>query len=63
MLGWLDVPDDPVQDAWLRLNSSDASGVENLGGWLTTVVARVCLNMATLCRAGVDLSRCHQPIQ
>jgi RNA polymerase sigma-70 factor (ECF subfamily) len=37
--------DDAVQDTWLRLSRSGAGEVENLGGWLTTVVARVCLNM------------------
>src|SRR5205823_2569694 len=37
--------DDAVQESWLRLSRSGASGVENLGGWLTTVVARVCLDM------------------
>ena len=37
--------DDAVQEVWLRLSRSGAEGVENLGGWLTTVVARVCLNM------------------
>src|SRR2546425_11696981 len=37
--------DDAVQEAWLRLSRSGANGVENLGGWLTTVVARVCLDM------------------
>jgi RNA polymerase sigma factor (sigma-70 family) len=37
--------DDAIQDTWLRLTSADASEVENLGGWLTTVVARVSLNM------------------
>ncbi|HEV2358712.1 MAG TPA: RNA polymerase sigma factor SigJ [bacterium] len=45
MLGSLSEADDAVQDAWLRLSRSGASGVENLGGWLTTVVARVCLDM------------------
>jgi RNA polymerase sigma factor (sigma-70 family) len=45
MLGSLSEADDAVQEAWLRLNRSDTSGVENLGGWLTTVVARVSLNM------------------
>src|SRR5229473_206633 len=45
MLGSLAEADDAVQDAWLRLNRSGASDVENLGGWLTTIVARVCLNM------------------
>jgi RNA polymerase sigma factor (sigma-70 family) len=45
MLGSLSEADDAVQEAWLRLSRSDTSGVENLGGWLTTVVARVCLDM------------------
>jgi RNA polymerase sigma factor (sigma-70 family) len=45
MLGSLSEADDAVQDAWLRLSRTDASKVENLGGWLTTVVARVALNM------------------
>jgi RNA polymerase sigma factor (sigma-70 family) len=45
MLGSPSEADDAVQEAWLRLSRSDTSGVENLGGWLTTVVARVCLNM------------------
>src|SRR6266478_258105 len=44
MLGSLSEADDAVQEAWLRLSRSDTSGVENLGGWLTTVVARVCLD-------------------
>ncbi|MPZ83928.1 MAG: sigma-70 family RNA polymerase sigma factor [Actinophytocola sp.] len=45
MLGSLTDADDAVQEAWLRLNRADTSGVENLAAWLTTVVARVCLNM------------------
>jgi RNA polymerase sigma factor (sigma-70 family) len=45
MLGSLSEADDAVQEAWLRLNRSDAGGVENLGRWLTTVVARVSLDM------------------
>jgi RNA polymerase sigma factor (sigma-70 family) len=45
MLGSSSEADDAVQEAWLRLNRSDTSGVENLRGWLTTVVARVCLDM------------------
>src|SRR3954466_2399368 len=44
MLGSLSEADDAVQEAWLRLSRTDASEVENLGGWLTTVVARVSLN-------------------
>src|SRR5436190_250065 len=45
MLGSATEADDAVQEAWLRLSQSEAGEVENLGGWLTTVVARVCLNM------------------
>ena len=45
MLGSLTEADDAVQEAWLRLNRSDAAAIENLGGWLTTVVARISLNM------------------
>jgi RNA polymerase sigma-70 factor, ECF subfamily len=45
MLGSLAEADDAVQESWLRLCRSDTSGVENLTGWLTTVVARVCLDM------------------
>ena len=45
MLGSLAEADDAVQEAWLRLARSDASGVDNLGAWLTTIVARVCLNV------------------
>ncbi|WP_405435634.1 sigma-70 family RNA polymerase sigma factor [Streptomyces avidinii] len=45
MLGSLAEADDAVQETWLRLSRSDISEVENLGGWLTTVVSRVCLNM------------------
>ena len=45
MLGSLNEADDAVQEAWLRLNRSDANEIENLGGWLTTVVARVCLDI------------------
>src|ERR1700741_4818035 len=45
MLGSSTEADDAVQEAWLRLSRSDVSGVDNLAGWLTTVVARVCLDM------------------
>jgi RNA polymerase sigma factor (sigma-70 family) len=45
MLGSLAEADDAVQDTWLRLSRTGAGEVENLGGWLTTVIARVCLNM------------------
>jgi RNA polymerase sigma-70 factor (ECF subfamily) len=44
MLGSMSEADDAVQDAWLRLARADASSVDNLGGWLTTVVARLCLD-------------------
>ena len=45
MLGSLSEADDALQETWLRLSRSNTSGLENLGGWLTTVVGRVCLNM------------------
>jgi RNA polymerase sigma-70 factor (ECF subfamily) len=45
MLGSLTEADDAVQDAWLRFSRSDTRDVDNLGGWLTTVVARLCLDM------------------
>src|SRR5215831_17474024 len=45
MLGRLDEADDAVQESWLRLSRSGTSGIENLGGWLTTVVARICLDL------------------
>src|SRR5256884_6102720 len=45
MLGSLSEADDAVQEAWLRLSRSDADAIENLGGWLTTVVGRVSLDM------------------
>jgi len=44
-LGSTTEADDAVQETWLRLSRSDSPAIENLGGWLTTVVARVCLNM------------------
>jgi len=45
MLGSVSEVDDAVQEAWLRLSRAEATGIDNLGGWLTTVVARVCLDM------------------
>ena len=45
MLGSMAEADDAVQNSWLPLSRADTSGVENLAGWLTTVVARECLNM------------------
>ena len=45
MLGSLSEAEDAVQEAWLRLNGIDTAAIENLAGWLTTVVSRVCLDM------------------
>ncbi|MDQ1367711.1 MAG: hypothetical protein QOF20_64 [Acidimicrobiaceae bacterium] len=45
MLGSMSEADDAVQEAWLRLGRTDTAGVDNLAGWLTTVVARICLDM------------------
>ena len=44
MLGSMSEADDAVQETWLRLSRSDTDAIENLGGWLTTVVARACLD-------------------
>src|SRR5688572_30923225 len=57
LLGSLNEAEDAVQEAWLRLNRIDAATVENLGGWLTTVVSRVCLDMLRLRK-----SRREEPI-
>jgi RNA polymerase sigma-70 factor, ECF subfamily len=57
MLGSLSEADDAVQEAWLRLRRADTSGVENLPGWLTRVVARVCLDML-----GARTARREQPL-
>jgi len=51
MLGSTSEAEDAVQEAWLRLSRSDTDAVKNLGGWLTTVVARVCLDMLRSRRA------------
>src|SRR6059036_3602916 len=51
LLGSASEADDAVQEAWLRLSRSDTEAVENLSGWLTTVVARVCLDMLRTRRA------------
>src|SRR4051812_28209497 len=45
MLGSLSEAEDAVQESWLRVSRADADGIENMGGWLTTVVSRVCLNL------------------
>lgn len=51
MLGSFDDAEDAVQEAWLRLSRQDNSGIENLGGWLTTVVGRICVDMLRARRA------------
>jgi RNA polymerase sigma factor (sigma-70 family) len=51
MLGSLPEAEDAVQDAWLRVSRSDASGIENLSGWLTTITARICLDALRARRA------------
>lgn len=58
MLGSLDDADDAVQEAWLRLSQQHGAGIENLGGWLTTVVARICVDMLRARR-----SKREQPIE
>src|SRR5437667_516126 len=45
MLGSIGEAEDAVQEAWLRLSRSDEAAIANLGGWLTTVVARICLDV------------------
>lgn len=56
MLGSRSEAEDAVQEAWIRLNRSDSESIENLGGWLTTVVARVCLDMLRARKAGREES-------
>jgi RNA polymerase sigma-70 factor (ECF subfamily) len=56
MLGSASEADDAVQEAWLRLSRADAGAVDNLGGWLTTVVGRVCLDMLRARRARQEQS-------
>jgi RNA polymerase sigma factor (sigma-70 family) len=51
MLGSLSEAEDAVQESWLRLNRAGSDGIENIGGWLTTVVARVCLDLLRARRA------------
>jgi RNA polymerase sigma-70 factor (ECF subfamily) len=62
MLGSLSEADDAVQEAWLRLSRTDASAVDNLGGWLTTVVARVALDMLRSRKARREDSLDAQPV-
>jgi RNA polymerase sigma-70 factor (ECF subfamily) len=65
MLGSMSEADDAVQDAWLRLERSDPAGVDDLRAWLTTVVARICLDQLRAKRAHadvVDLSQLAEPV-
>jgi len=61
MLGSAAEADDAVQEAWLRVSRADAGGVENLPGWLTTITARVCLNMLQARRSRPEEPRGAQP--
>jgi RNA polymerase sigma factor (sigma-70 family) len=61
MLGSMSEAEDAVQDAWLRFSRADTRDVENLGGWLTTVTARVCLNMLRARRSHHEQSLDAQP--
>jgi hypothetical protein len=56
MLGSLSEADDAVQESWLRLSRADTTGVENLRGWLTTVVGRVCLDMLRMRRSCPEIA-------
>ena len=58
MLGSASEADDAVQEAWLKLSHADTGDVENVGGWLTTVVARICLDMLRARR-----SRREEPLE
>jgi RNA polymerase sigma-70 factor (ECF subfamily) len=64
MLGSVSDADDAVQETWLRLSRTDAAAIENLSGWLTTVVARVCLDMlrSRTSRREEPLGRLPEPI-
>jgi RNA polymerase sigma-70 factor (ECF subfamily) len=62
MLGSLAEADDAVQDAWLRLCRSDADQIDNLGGWLTTVVARECLHTLRSRRQRREEPRLPEPV-
>ncbi|WP_406035926.1 sigma-70 family RNA polymerase sigma factor [Nocardioides sp. NBC_00163] len=62
MLGSTSEAEDAVQDAWLRLSRSDADEIDNIGGWLTTVVARVSLNMLRSRKTRGELSLDAEPL-
>ncbi|WP_308860299.1 sigma factor [Paenibacillus radicibacter] len=62
MLGSLGEADDAVQESWIRFNRSNTEAVENIGGWLTTIVSRVCLDMLRSRKSRrEDLSIVHTP--
>lgn len=61
MLGSLDDAEDAVQEAWLRLSRQESGGIENLGSWLTTVVARICVDMLRSRRSKREESLGHIP--
>ena len=62
MLGSATEADDAIQETWLRLNRSDAAAIENLSGWLTTVIARVCLDMLRSHKSRREESFESQPV-
>src|SRR5579871_1044291 len=62
MLGSLDQADDAVQEAWLRASRAGTGGIENLGGWLTTVLARVTLNMLRARTARREYGQLPDPV-
>src|SRR5262245_35355784 len=62
MLGSLSEAEDAVQESWLRLSRADTSSVDNLRGWLTTVVARVCLDMLRARKSRREESLTAQPL-
>lgn len=61
MLGSLDDAEDAVQEAWFRLSRQGSGGIENLGGWLTTVVARICVDMLRSRRSKREEPLAHVP--
>jgi RNA polymerase sigma factor (sigma-70 family) len=63
MLGSLSEADDAIQETWLRLSRSDAGTIQNLGGWLTTVIARVCLDMLRSRKSRGEESLDDQPVE
>lgn len=63
MLGSLSEAEDAVQEAWLRLGRSDAANIDNLGGWLTTVVSRVCLDALRSRKSRREDSLAAEPVE